>query len=232
MMTLGVVTVSAQQTDVRPGKFSVHLGYPLPVFGGKSFIGKENAGLSIGLLTTPRNLFMLGLNFGDGPSKQIGTYSYYVYDPIHLTETVRNDGKVLYKYAYMDVMFSYSRLFDLSKMWQFCAGPAVGLTQIYAQDSYEDSFEGWVEGLPSHGDRITKNAFTAGVLTGFRLNFFGRGSLDITYLLAGHGKINFEEREISVLDKSVEIDRKAFGNMSHRFNISVGWRFGKDKNKY
>ena len=76
MMALFVSAASAEQTDVRPRKFSIHLGFPVSFFGGESFI-KESAGMSMGFLATPRNLFMLELNFGAGTSKQVGTFSYY-----------------------------------------------------------------------------------------------------------------------------------------------------------
>ena len=224
MMALFASAASAQQTDVRSRKFSIHLGFPVSFFGGESFI-KESVGMSMGFLATPRNLFMLDLNFGAGPSKQIGTFSYYEYPPNSLTG-IERIGSVLYVYDYWDVVFSYNRLFDLSKLWQFYVGPAIGFTSISASKDYDAL--GYVEGLSySDNDRLVKKTFTAGVHTGLRLNLFNRGSLDITYLLAGHGKINFEEREIWVSGDRVEIGRKEFGNITHRFKFSVGWRFGK-----
>ena len=229
MMELFVSAASAQQTEARPGKFSIHLGTPLPVFGGKSFIGKildENVGISMGLLAAQKNLFLLELNFGAGHSKEVGRFIYYEYPPNSLT-AIERVGRFMYKYNYTDVVFSYNRLFDLSKMWQFYAGPAVGFTSIMAHQDYEAL--GVVEGLSYDTERMDKNTFTAGVHTGLRLNFFERGSLDITYLLAGNGKIIFEEREIFVSGDRVKIGRQEFGNMTHRFKVSVGWRFGKDK---
>jgi len=181
--------------------------------------------MSIGFLATPRNLFMLEFNGGTSPSKQVGTFSYYVYPPNSLMGN-EHIGRVLYEYDYLDVVFSYNRLFDLSKIWQFYLGPAIGFSSIGAGKHYDAIYH--VEGLSySDNDLMKKKTFTAGVHTGLRLNLFNRGSLDITYLLAGHGKINFEEREIWVFDDRVEIGRKELGNMTHRFKFSVGWRFGK-----
>ncbi|MDR2882722.1 MAG: outer membrane beta-barrel protein [Alistipes sp.] len=212
-------------TEERPGKFSVHLGVPLLSVGGETF-SKEAGGISLGLLATPKNLFMLDLNFGDSRPKLVGDFTYYVYNPLNQQQTTHT-GRVEYGYSAMELAFSYNRLFDLSESWQFRVGPAIGMAGI---DGSND-FDPWdVEGLGNEDYIHTKHhAFMAGVITGFRWNFAKRGSFDITYLLSGHKKFLFEEREILVIEDFVTIDSKELGNISHRFSVSLGWRFGRSK---
>jgi hypothetical protein len=214
---------AAAQTpaEVKPGKFSVHFGATaLAMDGG----GGGGVALSLGLLATPKDLFMFEFDNGFGTGEQIGTYSYRVDG----SGDIRNDGKIHYGYNSVMAMVSYSRLFDLSDKWRFRVGPAIGTTGIIGSDRYTDGFEGTVQGLPDP-QKLRKNVFTAGVIAGVRCNFSPRGSLDINYMLAGHEKIVFEARDMTVIDERVTIDPKEFGNLSHRFNVTVGWRLGRSK---
>lgn len=224
---LVATTVSAQRAEDNPGKFSIHVGATALVFGGEPFGG---VALSLGWQFTPKDLFMFEFNPGMGPSERIGSYSYITYTKGSSAEsgTVHNDGKVSYDYNSFDTVISYSRLFTLSEKWKFRVGPAIGVTGIKAGDKYVDSFDGEVEGLPEP-ESIRQNVFVGGLLTGIRWDFAPRASLDLTYMLSGHAGMAFEARSISVFDDLVSIGRKEFGNMSHRFNLTVGFRIGKSK---
>lgn len=217
--------VSAQQTAVNPGKFSLHAGATALVFGGEPFGG---IAFSMGLLTSPKDLFMLDFGVGFGPSERIGSYSYVTYREGSGSLTRHDDGKISYDYTSFETVLSYSRLFDMSEKWKFRVGPAIGITSIRGSDKYTDNFDGEVSGLPDP-QPTSQNTFMGGVLAGVRWNFSPRGSLDITYLLSGNGKVTFEERNLNVFNHSVPIEGKEFGNVSHRFNFMVGWRIGRSK---
>jgi hypothetical protein len=210
-------------TSFEPGKFSFHFGFTMPVYGPEPFAGLN---LGIGVLASPKDLLALDLNLGfGGPSKQLGTYAYRTD-----TGTTHTDGKVLYAYSSTDLLFSYSRLIPIGTKWRFRVGPALGFVVISGRDTYEDSFSGTVEGLPTP-QTTTRKAFVGGLLLGFRWNFSPRGSFDIVYMLSGHSNLLFEQRTMTIDGTTLLLDRQEFGNVSNHINLTVGWRIGRSKTR-
>jgi len=208
-------------------KFYLSLGGSLQFIGEKPFGGGI---FTFGFMPSPKNLFALEIGGGGGESKQVNSYSYTYYTtdsngkPINL-ET-RNDGKVTYGYSFIEVMFSWNRVFKMSNKWRFRLGPTIGLLDVSGSDSYSPtSYKGvTIDGLPESQSQ-SQSALMAGVVAGTTWNFARRWFMDINYRLTYNTALEFPEKEIRMFGETVKIESKKFGNIGNRLNIAVGWRF-------
>jgi len=222
-LTAATTDVAAQTLRWQPGEprnFGLHVGATVINVGGATFGGIV---LGADVLATPKDLFSLEFNYATGGRQQLGYYHYQITSGKDSGD-IRTDGKMMYGYNSTEYLVSYSRLFGIAKGWQLRLGPAAGIAGITGSDSYIDKVD-VVEGLPKV-ERVSKHTYKVGLLAGVRWNFSRRGSLDLNYLAAAQGGIVFEKRKKRVFDDTVTLARKEFGKMSHRVNLTVGWRIG------
>ena len=198
--------------------FSVFIVHDEPFFGGD---------FSFGFFVTPKNLLTIEFGGGSGGSEKIDSYSYTYYtknDNGQITSTeTKHDGEVSYGYSFFEVMLSYNRIFNLSEKWKLRLGPSIGMLSLSGSDSYSPTYykNAKIEGLPESKSE-SKAAFMGGVNVGVQWNFSKRWFLDMNYRFSLNSPVEFPNRTLSVLGRSLTIDSKEFGIIGNRITLAIG----------
>ena len=183
-----------------------------PVFSGGNF--------AFGYLPSPKNLFALEFSGGVGSRQEIGSFIY------GNSQETRTDGKIKFGPTVGDFMFAWNRVFELSDNVRFRVGPGVGVTAISRGVSFSPTeVEGTkINGIPDTESEWKSTPF-GGVVVGIVWDFSSRWFLDANYRLSVGKKIEFPEKDITIVNRRYHVESNEFNSIGNRINVSVGWKF-------
>ncbi len=137
--------------------------------------------------------------------EQIGTFSYTLNST---GSTIHNDGEINRNYNITPLFATLMYTFDLSPKVHFLAGPSLGLTTLWARDSYSPS---GLDGEPSSKFKKNEVIPTAGLGIGLSFDVGRRAAVNVGYKLLFNEKIDFELVTIN--------------NATSQLNFTFSWKF-------